>query len=1143
MRASIRFGGLELRVFLAGRVALETDGLESEDARFPGRQGRLLFAYLAVAQGRPVPRGELAEALWGEALPATWEKALTVLVSKLRALLASHGIDGASALASAFGCYRLELPEGSWVDVVVAVNAAQEAEEALAAPDIATAKAAASLAASLTLAVFLPGEDGWWVEEKRRELADVRSRALGVLAETCLRSGDAAGAAKWAEQAIVLEPFRETGYRSLMGAHVAAGNRAEALRVYERCRLLLAEELGTFPSPETESIYRALLQAPSAPTETAPPTSPAREAASVAPPERRPEPAPRPRLRSRKRLAVAALILPIAATLVTALMTRKGDERHVTVAANSIVALKPSGSIAITVAVGARPVAITSAARALWVANLDDQSVSRVDLTTHQVARDLAIGGAPGALAATSSAVWVTDGAGRLSEIDPQYNQVTPIRQLAAPALSDRATTWSMLAAFGSVWIVDPDGYVSRVDPDRARRLGSVDVGNEPSAIAAGAGSVWVTNSADGTVTRIDPATLLTTTIPVGHGPAAVTVDAAGAWIANAGDDTLVRIDPQTNAVVGTTRVGDGPTAVLATPSALWVANRRDGTVMRLDRHSGKVTKTIHLGGAPDALASAAGRVWVAVASAPPRPATSGGVARLTVRDDFASLDPALTAMSTSALAVSYTTCANLVTYPDKPAPAGSRVVPEVAEAIPTPTDNGTTYTFMIRSGFRFSPPSNEAVTASTFKSTIERVANPRLKSPLTAQFSGIVGYRAYVTGKAHELSGVLARGNMLTIRLTQPDGALLANLAGGAACAVPGDTPAVPGGLNDVPSAGPYYIASYTPRQQLILARNPNYDGDRPHHLDQIVFAIGVDSSRALQQIEAGTADYAIDGLPRNAGPRLEARYGAAGKAATAGHQQYFISPANGERFLHMNTSRPLFSDVRLRRAVSYAIDRAALAALGRRFAESNPFNSGQPTDAFTPPSIAGATDAHVYPVNGPDLLRAKQLAGHVHAMAIMYTPNLAPWLQEAQIIRQNLKPLGIDVEVKEFPIDDFYARIGRRGEPFDLAVSGWAFSSTDPAQAFETFDGSSIRPTDNDNFSYFNDPAFNRELKTAAKLSGTERYRTYGRLEIELQRDLVPAAAFAINASRDLFSARIGCQTYQPVIGMDIAGLCLRN
>src|SRR5205814_1162120 len=163
--------------------------------------------------------------------------------------------------------------------------------------------------------------------------------------------------------------------------------------------------------------------------------------------------------------------------------------------------------------------------------------------------------------------------------------------------------------------------------------------------------------------------------------------------------------------------------AVLATPTALWVANGRDGTVMRVDPRSGEMNKTIRLGGTPDALAAAAGQIWVAIARAPAR-APTGGVARITVDEDFASLDPAFLLSPP----ISYATCANLVTYPDKPAPEGSRIVPEVAEAVPVPTTGGTTYTFKIRRGFRFSPPSREEVTAATFKWTIERVANPRLK-------------------------------------------------------------------------------------------------------------------------------------------------------------------------------------------------------------------------------------------------------------------------------------------------------------------------------------------------------------------------------------------------------------------------------
>jgi len=297
---------LSVRISLTERLTVEANGATLDAQRFPGHQGRVVFAYLAVQEGRSVPRDELAEAIWGEELPATWEKALRVLMTKLRRLLEECGIDGSTGLTSAAGYYTLSLPPDTWIDVRAAARALEQAETALTAGDPDDARAQAETAASLCRPTFLPGEEGPWVEEQRRDLRDVLLRSLECLRDASLAAGEYGNAVRSATEITELEPFRESGYRRLMEAHVAAGNRAEALQVYERCRRLLAEELGAYPSPETESIYRSLLDTPSGRTAAKP--SDATSASGAAPP-----PAGR-----RKRPALAAAGLVSLVVLVAA---------------------------------------------------------------------------------------------------------------------------------------------------------------------------------------------------------------------------------------------------------------------------------------------------------------------------------------------------------------------------------------------------------------------------------------------------------------------------------------------------------------------------------------------------------------------------------------------------------------------------------------------------------------------------------------------------------------------------------------------------------------------------------------------------------------------------------------------------------
>jgi SARP family transcriptional regulator, regulator of embCAB operon len=248
-------GGAPLRFYLTGRVSVEGAELVDQTA-LPGRQGRLALVYLVLERHRPVPYDEVADALWGSELPPSWDRSLRVLVSKLRKVLPAPA---RPLLVSDAGCYQARLGD-VWVDVEAATNAVDRAEGAWRARDLATAWSEATVAASVARRPLLPGEDQPWVAQERGRLRGLQVRALEVLAAVYLARGEAVLTREVAQELVGLEPLREAGHRLLMHAHVAGGERAEALRVHQRLRESLAEELGVDPSPETRALHQAILR-------------------------------------------------------------------------------------------------------------------------------------------------------------------------------------------------------------------------------------------------------------------------------------------------------------------------------------------------------------------------------------------------------------------------------------------------------------------------------------------------------------------------------------------------------------------------------------------------------------------------------------------------------------------------------------------------------------------------------------------------------------------------------------------------------------------------------------------------------------------------------------------------------------------
>jgi DNA-binding SARP family transcriptional activator len=615
-------------------VGIEAGGVVLDERRFPGRQGRLLFAYLVLAHGRAVPREELADVVWGDAVPATWEKALGVLASKLRTVLSEVGIEG-GALSAAFGCYRLDLADGTSVDVLQAEEAVRQAEVLLAADQLGQAKDGAVLAESVARQPFLPGDDGTWVETKRRELGDVRVRALSTLAEASLRSGDAAEAVRWAEQEVEAEPFRESGYRRLMAAHMANGDRGEALRVYEHCRRLLAEELGAYPSPETESVYRELLEEPGGGASETRPADPPPGELEV------------PGRRRRRWAFVGAVAVLVAGAIVAGVAVADHGRPAPTVVPDSLVRVDPSTlKVKQVIRVGTAPDLVVESGGYLWVTShiLRDTSsgaietggehtLTRVDPAT---GTHVVVGGGVvpcGITPDPSGDVWVANC------FAPGTGGSPNVIRIDATTMSFRKTAVVRGGNFfyrgiayggGWLWVSDPStSGVTRINPQTPRAQTTIHFAGFPGALgwSEGYGDLWVANFRSGSLTRLHAGTPGVQAIaPVATNPASVVVDGGVVWVGDWSTPRVVRFpalgqgrvrsvdlpvrDPKkctTSSCVWTVAAGAG---------AIWATTPRYDALWRIDPKTNRVTR-IPFPYPPAGVTADANNVWVTVRAVP----------------------------------------------------------------------------------------------------------------------------------------------------------------------------------------------------------------------------------------------------------------------------------------------------------------------------------------------------------------------------------------------------------------------------------------------------------------------------------------------------------------------------------------------
>ena len=501
--------------------------------------------------------------------------------------------------------------------------------------------------------------------------------------------------------------------------------------------------------------------------------------------------------------------------------------------------------------------------------------------------------------------------------------------------------------------------------------------------------------------------------------------------------------------------------------------------------------------------------------------AKRGGTLRVNLSTtDFEYVDPAL-AYDAYGWGVLYMTNLMLLNYPDKPAPEGSRLVADAAVGFPRVSRDGKTYTFTVKNGLQFSDGS--PVTAAAFKRAFERAADPKQASPAIAFMHDVVGADARNEGKAGSVTGITAKGQTLSIRLTQANPTFLAEIAMPFFAAVKPSMAVDPHGLNVYPSAGPYKIVSRSVGSQLVLERNTFYKGNRPANADRILITTNTDENQSLLQVRAGQVDYDEFGLPPTAHDDLSRQYG----VSKGGNGRYFVNTGINTTYLALNTSRDALGKLNLRKAVNFAIDRPAMLRVAGKFA-------GKRTDQILPPNMQGFRDVKLYPIKGADTVKGRQLAaGAKDNINLLYTTSPAS-VARAQIIKYNLEQIGLSVTLKPQPFGVAIRTAGTRGSDFDMFLIAWFADYPDPYDFINVLlDGQNIQPANNSNYSYWNSPKYNTMMTDASKLSGASRYDAYGKLDVDIMQNAAPWVPLSNGNVREFISSRVSNYIFHPVYG----------
>ena len=494
----------------------------------------------------------------------------------------------------------------------------------------------------------------------------------------------------------------------------------------------------------------------------------------------------------------------------------------------------------------------------------------------------------------------------------------------------------------------------------------------------------------------------------------------------------------------------------------------------------------------------------------------------------FPELDPSI-AYDQESWTAMYDTYLPLLTYKHASGAEGAEIVPALAESLPKVTNGGKTYTLTLRKGLRYSD--GTPVKASDFAATVERLF--KINSPGSPFYESIVGAEEFAKTKSGGIAGITTddKSGKIEIELTQPRGTFTDELAMLFVALVPPGTPAKNLTTEPPPATGPYKIVNVEPGKGWSYVRNPQWaksnDKAIPEvpsgHVDKIDISLVRNSSTQVNEIERNQKNWMQTLVPADQYAKVKSRYEGT---------QFRVEHPISTYFFWINTEEAPFSDVKLRQAVNYAVDSAALERI----------YAGQLTAShqILPEGMPGHKTFDLYPHN---MAKAKKLFAEANPSdrkITVWTDNESPNDKAGAYYAGVLGELGFDVKLKTVNADNYFGLIGNLSTPdLDTGWASWLQDYPHPNDFFQPLlDGESIAPTYNTNTARMNDPKLNAKIaRLGSEELGPKQEDEYAQLDREFMEQ-APMAPYGSITTSTFVDDEIELDKviYNPTMGQDL-------